>query len=192
MARFARPPVPTNKKYKHRCCFTSKIAAASKMLLKIYVQNEEMRPIYEAAIEKHNMGINTDPYPNAGFDLFMQSTPVIFSKRDETRLVSLEIKTEMRTNEGKPTGYYLYPRSCLSRTPLSLANHVGIVDSGYRGSIIAAFRCSAADEYTVEPFSRLVQICAPNLAPFRVVLVDSEDELSSTKRGEGGFGSTGK
>jgi dUTPase len=38
---------------------------------------------------------------------------------------------------------------------------------------------------------RLVQICAPDLRPFLVKLVD-ENFLSNTERGEGGFGSTGK
>ena len=36
--------------------------------------------------------------------------------------------------------YYLYPRSSVStKTPLRLANSVGIIDSGYRGNIKAVF-----------------------------------------------------
>ena len=41
------------------------------------------------------------------------------------------------TFNGKPTAYYLYPRSSMgSKTPLRLSNSVGIIDAGYRGNII--------------------------------------------------------
>jgi dUTPase len=42
----------------------------------------------------------------------------------------------------------------------------------------------------IEKFTRLVQICAPDLSAFNVVIVD-ENDLSNTERGDGGFGSTG-
>jgi dUTPase len=42
-------------------------------------------------------------------------------------------------------------------------------------------------------YSRLLQICAPELAPIFITIVDTVEELGpSTSRGEGGFGSTGK
>ena len=71
-----------------------------------------------------------------------------------------------------------------------LANHVGIIDSGYRGDLIGAFRC-LDNEYNVESNTRLLQICHPSLCPVYVVIVP-ENELSNTERGSGGFGSTGK
>jgi dUTP pyrophosphatase len=90
------------------------------------------------------------------------------------------------------SGYYVYPRSSISKTPLMLANHVGIIDSGYRGNLMAAVRKlpSAQSEYVVEKHTRLFQICHPSLCPIFVVLVP-ESELNSSERGEGGFGSTG-
>ena len=42
----------------------------------------------------------------------------------------------------------------------------------------------------IEPFSRLVQVCMPDLNPFGVKIVNKD--FDKTKRGEGGFGSTGK
>lgn len=91
------------------------------------------------------------------------------------------------------TGYYMYPRSSLSKTKLRLANSVGIIDSGYRGNLIGAFDCKTQnEEYKVLKHDRLVQICAPDLRPIVVQIVDSEDELGEkTGRGGGGFGSTG-
>jgi dUTPase len=47
--------------------------------------------------------------------------------------------------------------------------------------------------YTVQQYDRLLQICAPGLVPVIVEIVDSMDELGEqTKRGNGGFGSTGR
>ena len=96
-----------------------------------------------------------------------------------------------------PRGFCIYPRSSLSKTPLMLANHVGIIDSGYSGNLIGALRhvSSSPNAFVIEKETRLLQICNPNLWPFTVEIVDKEEDLFSakkTKRGSGGFGSTGK
>jgi dUTP pyrophosphatase len=109
----------------------------------------------------------------------------------------------MLDEAGNQVSYYLYPRSSISKTPLLLANSVGIIDRGYIGSIKAAFRNTYltqnwvhgdSDEkedygYTIQKGERLVQICGPLLLPIKIKFVDS---LDPTERGEGGFGSTGK
>ncbi len=117
--------------------------------------------------------------------------------------IDLGIKCAMINNEtGKLSGYYLYPRSSLSKTPLMLANHVGIIDMGYRGNLMAKVRCLPHDiipfdnnylkcnskNFKVKFFSRLFQICSPDLSPILVKLVEA---LPESKRGTGGFGSTG-
>lgn len=97
------------------------------------------------------------------------------------------------TKTGIPCGYYMYPRSSLSKTPLRLANSVGIIDSGYRGHLIGMFDSirEKEEEYEVPEYTRLLQVCAPNLMPILVNIVDSEEQLGEkTKRGGGGFGST--
>lgn len=88
-------------------------------------------------------------------------------------------------------GYYLYPRSSMgTKTTLRLSNSCGIIDSGYRGNIIAALD-NIGNDYIVDAGDRLVQICPPDLAhPMKVEIVDSLD--MNTARNEGGFGSTGK
>jgi dUTPase len=43
----------------------------------------------------------------------------------------------------------------------------------------------------MNPMTRMFQICSPTLEPFLVEIVDSEEHLGSTERGNGGFGSTG-
>jgi len=96
--------------------------------------------------------------------------------------------------------FYTYMRSSMSKTPLRLANNQGIIDAGYRGPLIGMFDClykhsdqsGKGYDYYVEPYTRMLQICAPGLVPIYVQIVDSVDELGpSTSRGEGGLGSTG-
>jgi dUTP pyrophosphatase len=162
------------------------------MILKIFVNpdNNELRSLYENQAQKHNNEIQNTAFPNSGFDLFTPNN-VLFSSSINSKFVDLDIKCEMVDNNGVSSAFYLYPRSSISKTPLMLANHTGIIDSGYRGNMIAAFRC-LGDEYLVEKHTRLVQICTPTLSPFLVIIVNNENALSSTERGSGGFGSTGR
>ena len=140
------------------------------------------------------------PHIDAGFDLFTPNDNIL-APRVMGQKVNMGIKCAM-TFDGMPVAYYLYPRSSTgAKTPLRLSNSVGIIDSGYRGYIIALFdnissenpdKDSEAWDYIVYKHDRLVQICAPNISyPIYPELVDSIAELGTTSRGEGGFGSTG-
>jgi dUTPase len=149
---------------------------------------------YETLIEKHNTAILEDLYPNSGFDIVLPEDLLLRGTVDAT-FVDFNIKCEMRTfhprkNEWVPTGFYVYPRSSLSKTPLMLANHTGIIDSGYRGSILGAFRNLSSDNFFSEKHARLLQICSPDLRPIVVEMV-TVDFFETTSRGQGGFGSTG-
>ena len=103
-------------------------------------------------------------------------------RRESTRL---EGYTHIQQPSG---GYYLYPRSSISKTPLRLANSVGIIDAGYRGNIMAKVDNISDTEYIIKKGDRLFQICMPDLRPFKVVI---DDVAIDTVRGAGGFGSTG-
>jgi len=149
---------------------------------------------YITQTEKHNDNVLTESHPNSGFDLFFPES-VTFDNLN-TKMVDFQVKCEMKyyntlENVSKPSGFYLYPRSSLSKTPLMLSNHVGVIDSGYRGFLMGAFRNLESTPYSVEKDQRLVQICSPDLKPFLVTIVD-EAFLSLTERGTGGFGSTGR
>jgi len=173
--------------------------------------NSELKELYTSHIAKHNAEMETASFPNSGFDLFVPDR-VVFDTDFATKFVSLGVKCEMiycdksmpvvmETEDNVETitsdvyscGYYVYPRSSISKTPLMLANHVGIIDSGYRGNLIGALRklpTPGQSEYVVEKHTRLFQVCHPSLCPVFVVIVP-ESELNSSERGEGGFGSTG-
>lgn len=159
-------------------------------ILKLVVNTPELKNLYIEQIAKHNKGILTDSFPNAGFDLFVPQE-VSLVNGWKAHMISMDVKAEMKFKGENTCGYYMFPRSSMSKTPLSLANHTGIIDAGYRGSLIGAFRNLGEEAYTVEKHSRLLQICHPSLCPIFVELVEVDD-LSTTERGEGGFGSTGK
>lgn len=120
---------------------------------------------------------------DSGIDLFVPEDTEFC--KGHTHFLNLGIKCEMLDDMGKNVSYFLYPRSSISKTPLRLANSVGIIDAGYRGNIIAAL--DVGKDFSVKENDRLVQICAPNLGPIGIEVVS---ELSNTERGEGGFGST--
>lgn len=90
-----------------------------------------------------------------------------------------------------PTGCVglLFPRSGLtSKKGITLANSVGVIDSGYRGEVCAALINLSYETVTLEAGERVCQLVVMPYVPCELVPVD---DLSDTERGEGGFGSTG-
>ena len=167
----------------------------------------ELVKMYTEKTAAHNKKVAESAYPDSGFDLFI---PYDVSSHDfgytDNRLspvtfrAPLGVKCAMsETAYQKATGYYLYPRSSIVKTPFRLANSVGIIDAGYRGEIMAVIdNIDSANndmkvciERHMPPLSRVFQICAPSLEPFFVRIVEHESELGVTERGGGGFGSTG-
>ena len=179
------------------------------MHLKIYIDSEEEELLkeYEKRVEEHNKKMITTPeYIDAGFDLLAPKKwqnpgperegtyKLDYKIKCKAQMVYKKEKTTEQKQSTYSTGFYLYPRSSISKIPLRLANSVGIIDASYRGSVMAILDCLShpAPGYTIERFERLTQICSPDLAPIYVELVKSVEELGRTKRGEGGFGSTGR
>jgi len=89
----------------------------------------------------------------------------------------------------KPKSYFIVPRSSIYKTPLRMANSIGVIDSGYRGELMVPVDNMTDEDYYIKPGERLFQIILPSLNEFEVQIVD---ELSDSERGVGGFGSTGK
>ena len=171
--------------------------------------------LYRYHVENHNRQILLDPYPNSGFDLLVLENTV-FQTCFKTVFIDHGIKTEMLyydpiLKKMEPAAFSMTPRSSISKTPLMMANHIGIIDSGYRGNLLAAVRylpgqtpprCAEAklpeelgwdhtdDVFVLEAKTRLFQVCHPSLCPIYVIIT-SESDLSTTSRGSGGFGSTG-
>lgn len=159
--------------------------------LRIYTENSELKKVYQEKVRQHNDTYNSEPHPDSGFDLIVPNSYTLPS--ESCSKIDHEVACAMVYDEIKPTAYYLYPRSSTgTKTPLRLANSVGIIDSGYRGNIIAAFDNREKNDYILEKGKRVVQLCSPTLEPFTVSVVDCKSELGKTTRNSGGFGSTGE
>lgn len=82
------------------------------------------------------------------------------------------------------------PRSGLAlKHTLTITNTPGTIDSGYRGEVCVIMLNAGKENYTINRGDRIAQMVINKLPEVGLVQVD---ELSETKRGTGGFGSTGK
>ena len=120
---------------------------------------------------------------DAGLDLYVLED--IHFEPGETKAIKLGISCEPEDG----IAYYLFPRSSISKTPLRMANSIGLIDGGYRGEIMAMCDNIKTKGYMAEKGQRLFQLVATDSSPIYYELVD---ELGMTTRGIGGFGSTGK
>lgn len=92
-----------------------------------------------------------------------------------------------------PEGHvgFLFPRSSISKTTLSLRNSVGVVDSGYRGEIILKFNREDRVNMLETVYGVGDRVGQIMIMPFPKVQFEESEELTETERGLGGFGSTG-
>jgi len=166
-------------------------------ILYISTDNTELHKKYVSLSQTHNEKMFISHYPDSGVDLYVPND-ITFDKHFESKFIDMQIKTKMVYHDTTTMtkigcGFYTYPRSSISKTPLMLSNHTGVIDSGYRGNLIGAFRWLPSNEdttYTVTQYTRLLQVCHPSLCPVYIQVVDKIDD--TTERGSGGFGSTGK
>ena len=116
----------------------------------------------------------------------LRSAEDVELKVGEFRLISLGVAMEL------PKGYagLIYARSGLAcKRGLAPANKVGVVDSDYRGEFMIVLHNHGNCPQTIEHGERIAQlVITPVFTPGFVEI----EELSDTKRSDGGFGSTGK
>jgi len=129
---------------------------------------------------------------NSGFDLFCPIN--IECTHINKYMLDHNISCSM-TFKGRFVGYYLYVRSSTPiKTPLRLANNVGIIDSGYRGNIKGCFDIiDTKNNFNFEKGNRYMQLCPPDIGkPMKVYIVDAFHNLGKkNNRNCGGFGSSG-
>lgn len=151
------------------------------------------------ASENNHLYKNHQTYHDgdAGLDLFVIKDIAILPHT--TKLVDLGIKCQSRSVSWNPLdwfrgqgyryhSYFLFPRSSITKTPLILKNSIGLIDRGYLGNIKAAFYNTSNQTFVLKRGERYVQLVNGDLSPARFQVVE---QLRSTTRGEGGFGSTG-
>ena len=143
--------------------------------------------------EVHSLYANHTHYNpgDSGIDLFFPED-VVIEPGTRGRQINLGIQCEALTNENQNISYYLYPRSSISKTPLRLSNSTGIIDAGYRGTIMAKVDNVKNVEYTIKAGSRLFQIVPAVVTPDNMgITFEVVNSLSNTDRGNQGFGSSG-
>ena len=90
-----------------------------------------------------------------------------------------------------PEGYELqvFPRSGLSVKGITVANSPGLIDSDYRGKVKVIIRNEGNNYYDFKQGERIAQIKVVKSLRIKMIEVT---QLSETKRGEGGFGHSGR
>lgn len=82
------------------------------------------------------------------------------------------------------------PRSGLGhKHGIVLGNLVGLIDSDYQGQIFISVWNRGQTEFTMQPMERVAQLI---VVPVAQVEFNMVEEFTTSARGEGGFGSTGK
>lgn len=120
----------------------------------------------------------------AGADLYSCEGEITVAP-GETKLVHTGLAMQI------PEGYVglIYARSGIAtKRGLAPANKVGVIDSDYRGEIMVSIFNHSAEAQTIEAGERVAQIV---ITPYLTANFIEADELDDTKRGAGGFGSTG-
>ena len=119
-----------------------------------------------------------------GYDLYMPEAGVLMPGATYGQMVPLGFAAEI------PVGFValLLPRSGAgAKHGVSLNNTVGVIDADYRGEWMACLRLKNGTAHRWEAGERLLQFI---LVPVGITELNLVEELGTTDRGEGGFGST--
>ena len=141
---------------------------------------------YEVKIKKIHeeaqMPLQANP-GDAGMDLY--SIESVEIQPGEARLIKTGIQIELP----KGTEAQIRPRSGLAlKHSITVLNSPGTIDEGYRGEIGIILINHGKSPFLVEKSMRIAQMVIQTVPQVQLVEVD---ELSSTERGEAGFGSSG-
>ncbi len=123
---------------------------------------------------------------SAGMDLRAHLAEALTLTAGERALIASGLKIEI------PTGYegQVRPRSGLAlKRGLTVLNAPGTIDADYRGDVGVILVNLSGQEQVIEPGERIAQLV---FAPVTRAEWELVDELGDTRRGEGGFGSTGR
>ena len=123
--------------------------------------------------------------------LDLTAVDVNYIQGEDERLDYIEYSTGIAIEI--PNGYVglIYPRSSISTYDLMLCNHVGVIDSGYRGEIKLRFKITdrQKSEWVVyEVGERIGQLM---IIPYPKVFFTVSESLDETSRGDSGWGSSG-
>ena len=148
---------------------------------------------------------------DSGYDIIASSDPIIHGLKTHDKSDSdyycidyIEYDTNLIIDPPSNLHTYIFPRSSISNYNLSLANSIGLIDNGYRGTLKLRFK------YIVQPIDLTSSWGKLSLSVNRNKIykkgdkigqlvfaqiicpeIDLVEAVSATERGDGGFGSTG-
>jgi dUTP pyrophosphatase len=150
--------------------------------VQLFTTNRELFDLYKQHIKQTY---------NSGIDLIVPRDITISEDEDIVEIdfeVSVYVVDKV-TNQVIPS--LMYPRSSLAKSPLRLANSVGVIDIGYTGNIRGIFDVKRRkDAFTIKKCSRLTQLCVASLEVCSVEIIYGVQD-QETNRGKNGFGSSG-
>lgn len=140
-----------------------------------------------------NTSNNPDPeyakVGDSGFDIRANISEPITLKSLERVLIPTGLRFELSSN----TELQVRPRSGMAlKHGISVLNTPGTVDEGYRGEVSIIVINLSNEEYTIQPGERIAQGVIMNVVGQGISELIKVNELSSSERGDSGFGSTGK
>lgn len=121
----------------------------------------------------------------AGYDLYAATDEAITIPAHTTIKIGTGLAFELPNH----TFAAIFARSGLAtKQGLRPANCTGVIDADYRGEVIVAIHNDTNEEQTINSGDRIAQMV---LMPYIGMTFVEVNSLEETKRGEGGFGSTG-
>ena len=156
----------------------------------------------------------------AGFDVVVTSDPEIIGEIYDNgaykRIDYIQYKTNLKVAVQKERVFssfghtdldydiLAFPRSSISKYNLTLANSIGLIDADYRGEVLLRFKYNwQPEDYRIRTDNLLEgrvnvdklykkgdKVCQLKVTKVENVKFELVDELDSTNRGDGGFGST--
>ena len=139
--------------------------------------------ILENGFELYNLKKATED--SAGFDLVAAIEKKIIIKPNTTALIPAGFSIEL------PKGFeaQVRPRSGLAlKNSITVLNSPGTIDADYRGEVCVILINHGKKKFVVNRGMRIAQLVFMELPKIKL---EKRVTLSKTKRGKGGFGSTG-
>jgi len=122
---------------------------------------------------------------SSGYDLCAACQKDIVIGPGETSMVPTGVKLSVPRNYEAQ----IRPRSGLAlKKRVGILNSPGTVDSDYRGEVGVILHNFGDEDFTVRRGDRIAQMVICQLPE---TVLEEQEELSGTSRGEGGFGHTG-
>ena len=123
---------------------------------------------------------------SAGMDLYACIDEPVTIESGDLKLIPTGIAIELPDNN---TAAFVFARSGLGiKHGIAPSNAVGVIDSDYRGEVCVGLTNHGKEPFTIEPDMRIAQLV---LMPVIIPKIEITDELGTTVRDAGGFGSTG-